>query len=225
HKSFASPHGGGGPGAGPVGVVERLRPFLPISRVVKTRDGTYSLDYDYPKSIGYVAPFYGNFGVLVRTYAYLLLLGREGLRAVSDHAVLNANYVLSKLKDIFPAVSDHYMHECVLSAKSLAANGVRAMDIAKGLIDRGFHPPTVYFPLIVPEAMMIEPTETETRETLDAFIQAMRDLAQTARVNPAELHAAPVTTAVGRLDEVAAARNMDLAFAEEDDRRRTTDDG
>ncbi|MDP2989512.1 MAG: aminomethyl-transferring glycine dehydrogenase subunit GcvPB [Kiritimatiellota bacterium] len=212
HKSFAAPHGGGGPGAGPVGVVERLRPFLPISRVVKTRDGTFSLDYDYPKSIGYVAPFYGNFGVLVRTYAYLLLLGREGLRAVSDHAVLNANYVLSKLKDIFPAVSDHCMHECVLSAKSLVAGGVRAMDIAKGLIDRGFHPPTVYFPLIVPEAMMIEPTETETRETLDAFIQAMRELAQTARANPAELHAAPVTTTVGRLDEVAAARNMDLAF-------------
>jgi glycine dehydrogenase subunit 2 len=212
HKTFASPHGGGGPGAGPVGVVERLRPYLPISRVVKTRDGTYSLDYECPKSIGYVAPFYGNFGVLVRTYAYLLLLGREGLRAVSDHAVLNANYVLRRLGDLFPAVSDRCMHECVLSAKPFEACGVRAMDIAKGLIDRGFHPPTVYFPLIVPEAMMVEPTETETRETLDAFIQAMRDLAQAARDNPAALRAAPVTTAVGRLDEVAAARDMDLAF-------------
>ncbi len=213
HKSFASPHGGGGPGAGPVGVVERLRPFLPISRVVKIADGSFSLDYDYPKSIGYVAPFYGNFGVLVRTYAYLLLLGRAGLRVVSDHAVLNANYVLNALKDVFPAVNDHCMHECVLSAAPLAAaGGARAMDIAKGLIDRGFHPPTVYFPLIVPEAMMIEPTETETRETLDAFIAAMRALAMTARANPAALHAAPVTTVVGRLDEVAAARNMDLAF-------------
>ncbi|MDD5679592.1 MAG: aminomethyl-transferring glycine dehydrogenase subunit GcvPB, partial [Kiritimatiellae bacterium] len=137
---------------------------------------------------------------------------------VSDHAGLNANYVLNALKDIFPAVSDRCMHECVLSAKPLVAGGpavaggVRAMDIAKGLIDRGFHPPTVYFPMIVPEAMMIEPTETETRETLDAFIQAMRELEQTARTNPAALHAAPITTTVGRLDEVAAARSMNLAF-------------
>jgi len=213
HKTFATPHGGGGPGAGPVGVVERLRPFLPISRVVKTKDGTFTLDYDYPKSVGYIAPFYGNFGVLARTYAYCLLLGRDGLRGVSDHAVLNANYIQEKLRALFPAAAPgHCMHECVLSAKPLADGGIRALDIAKGLIDRGIHPPTIYFPLIVPEAMMIEPTETETRETLDRFIAVMTELAREARERPAALKQAPVTTPVGRLDEVAAARNLDLVF-------------
>ncbi len=212
HKTFSTPHGGGGPGAGPVGVVERLQPYLPISRVVKTRDGTYALDYDHPKSIGYVAPFYGNFGVLVRTYAYCLLIGREGLRAVSNHAVLNANYLLAKLRKYFTANYDGpCMHEFVLSAKPEQAGGARAMDFAKGLIDHGIHPPTVYFPLIVPEAMMVEPTETETRETLDHFVAVMTELAETARKNPDTLHAAPATTTIGRLDEVAAARNMDLA--------------
>jgi len=213
HKTFATPHGGGGPGAGPVGVVEKLRKYLPISRVIKNKDGMFSLDYDYPKSIGYVAPFYGNFAVIVRTYAYCLMLGKEGLRAVSDRAVLNANYVLAKLRDVFPPAHDRRcMHECVLSGKRFGKKGIHALDIAKGLIDRGFHPPTIYFPLIVPEAMMIEPTETETRETLDEFIAAMRSLARTAEENPAELKAAPVTTSIGRLDEVAAARKMDLVF-------------
>lgn len=214
HKTFATPHGGGGPGAGPVGVVEKLRKYLPISRIIKNKDGMFSLDYDYPKSIGYVAPFYGNFSVLIRAYAYCLMQGKEGLRAVSAHAVLNANYVLAKLRDCFPAAGgDSCLHECVLSAEKLAAEkGVRALDIAKGLIDRGFHPPTVYFPLIVPEAMMIEPTETETRETLDEFIAALRELAQKAREKPEELKAAPQTTSIGRLDEVAAARGMDLVF-------------
>jgi glycine dehydrogenase subunit 2 len=215
HKTFATPHGGGGPGAGPVGVVERLRPYLPISRVVKTKDGTFTLDYDYPKSIGYVAPFYGNFGVLVRTYAYCLLLGRDGLRAVSDHAVLNANYIQEKLRHLFPAAAaGRCLHECVLSAKPLAEHGIRAMDIAKGLIDKGIHPPTVSFPLIVPEAMMVEPTETETRETLDQFVAAMTELFRAAQEHPETLKQAPVTTPIGRLDEVAAARNMDLAFAD-----------
>jgi glycine dehydrogenase subunit 2 len=213
HKTFATPHGGGGPGAGPVGVCRRLRPYLPISRIIKTKDGTCGLDYDHPKSIGYVAPFYGNFGVLIRTYAYCLLLGRDGLRAVSNHAVLNANYVQEKLRTLFPASAPgRCMHECVLTAKPLGVHGIRAMDIAKGLIDRGIHPPTVYFPLIVPEAMMVEPTESETRETLDRFIEAMTDLAREAKENPEALRQAPVTTPVGRLDEVAAARNMDLAF-------------
>ena len=215
HKTFATPHGGGGPGAGPVGVVEKLRQYLPISRVAKNEDGMFRLDYDYPKSIGYVAPFYGNFAVIVRTYAYCLMLGRDGLRAVSDRAVLNANYVLAKLRDVFPPAHDRRcMHECVLSAGRFGEKGVHALDIAKGLIDRGIHPPTVYFPLIVPEAMMVEPTETETRESLDEFIAAMRALARTASENPAELSAAPVTTGVGRLDEVAAARNMDLVFVQ-----------
>jgi len=213
HKTFATPHGGGGPGAGPVGVVEKLRKYLPISRVVKNKDGMFSLDYDYPESIGYVAPFYGNFAVIVRAYAYCLMLGQEGLRAVSDRAVLNANYILAKLRAVFPsAAGGTCMHECVLSAERFGEKGIHAMDIAKGLIDRGIHPPTVYFPLIVPEALMIEPTETETREALDEFIAVMCDLARTANENPESLKAAPVTTCVGRLDEVAAARKMDLVF-------------
>lgn len=212
HKTFAAPHGGGGPGAGPVGVVERLRPYLPISRVIKTREGTFSLDYDQPKSIGYVAPFYGNFGVLLRSYAYCLMLGQEGLRDISNRAVLSANYILKKLSPYYKASGKRCMHECVLSAKSQAERGVGAMDIAKGLIDRGIHPPTVYFPLTVPEAIMIEPTETETRETLDMFICAMKELAKEARDHPDKLKEAPVTTPVGRLDEVAAARDMNLVY-------------
>lgn len=214
HKTFASPHGGGGPGSGPVGVVEKLRPFLPISRVIKTRDGMFSLDYDQPDSIGYVAPFYGNFGVLLRTYAYLLLLGREGLRDVSDHAVLNANYTLEKLRPYFDSVTPgRCMHECVISASRQAARGVRALDISKALIDKGYHPPTMYFPMIVPEALMIEPTETETRETLDEFVAAMIEILHTIETDSASLHAAPITTPIGRVDEVAAARTLNLVFS------------
>lgn len=213
HKTFASPHGGGGPGSGPVGVVEKLVPFLPVSRVIKTRDGIYSLDYDQPKSIGYVAPFYGNFGVILRTFAYLMLLGREGLREVSNHAVLNANYVLEKLRtSLTPVTSGHCMHECVLSADAFAKKGVRALDIAKALIDKGFHPPTMYFPSIVHEALMIEPTETETVETLDAFIEAMHEILAQAETDPESLRQAPTTTPIGRVDEVAAARNPNLTF-------------
>jgi glycine dehydrogenase subunit 2 len=215
HKSFATPHGGGGPGAGPVGVVGKLTGFLPISVVVKRGDGTFALEYDRPKSIGYVAPFYGNFGVVLRAYVYLLMLGREGLVRVAENAVLNANYVMARLKDCYPpAVESLCMHECVLSAEKLAReHGIRAIDIAKGLIDRGFHPPTVYFPLTVHEAIMIEPTETEAKETLDAFVAAMRDIAVQAAASPEALHAAPVTTPVGRLDETRAARDLNLACA------------
>ncbi|NLE67940.1 MAG: aminomethyl-transferring glycine dehydrogenase subunit GcvPB [Lentisphaerae bacterium] len=214
HKTFATPHGGGGPGAGPVGVVEKLRAFLPISRVIKTGDGTYSLDYDQPDTIGYVAPFYGNFGVVVRTYAYLLMLGREGLRDVSNRAVLNANYILEKLRPYFDsAAPGRCMHECVISARRHAAKGARALDISKALIDKGFHPPTMYFPAIVPEALMIEPTETETRETLDAFVDGMIEVVRAIEIDPERLHAAPVTTPVGRVDEVAAARALDIAFS------------
>ncbi len=213
HKTFATPHGGGGPGAGPVGVVEKLRPYLPISRVCKRADGVFYLDYDAPKSIGYIAPFYGNFGVIVRAYAYLLMLGREGLLEASGMAVLNANYVQERLRSRFEAVTKgRCMHECVFSAKSFAAKGVHALDFAKALIDRGLHPPTVYFPLIVPEALMIEPTETETRETLDRFVDALLELADLADRDPEALHAAPRTTPVGRLDEVAAARHPDLRW-------------
>ena len=213
HKTFSTPHGGGGPGAGPVGVVEKLRPFLPMSRVVKTRDGTYSLDYDLPKSIGYIAPFYGNFGVIVRAYAYMLMLGRDGMREASNMAVLNANYIQEQLRGCFDAVAPgRCMHECVFSGKPLEKYGVHTLDLAKGLIDRGIHPPTIYFPLNVPEAIMIEPTESESRETLDGFCAAVKDLLETAKSNPQALLNAPVTTPVGRLDEVAAAKSMDLVY-------------
>ncbi len=213
HKTFATPHGGGGPGAGPVGVKSHLVEFLPISRVIKRDDGTYALNYDHPDSIGYIAPFYGNFGVALKAYIYMLLLGKNGLEEVSDNAVLNANYILHSLKN-------HYhvpylrtcMHECVLTAKKQNEQGVHAMDIAKALIDRGFHPPTVYFPLVVKEALMIEPTETESRETIDAFIKAMIEVAELAEKNPEALHAAPETTPVSRLDETKAVKDMDFTF-------------
>ncbi len=214
HKTFGTPHGGGGPGAGPVGVVEKLVPFLPTSVICAKEDGSYYLDYDRPKSIGYIAPFYGNFGVIVRAYAYIIMLGREGLYRVSENAVLNANYILKKLSPYFdytlPA-DKPCKHECVFSASRQAKNGVRAVNIAKALIDRGYHPPTIYFPLTIPEAMMIEPTETESKETLDAFIEAMIEIAKLAETNPEEIIAAPVTTVVSHLDETKAAREPDLA--------------
>lgn len=215
HKTFSTPHGGGGPGAGPVGVSERLRPYLPISRVVRRGDGSYALDYDQPKSIGYIAPFYGNFGVLARAYAYILMLGGAGLKEVSEMAVLNANYIQEGLRPLDYAYAasteGRCMHECVFSAKPLGQYGVHAADIAKGLLDRGMHAPTMYFPLNVDEALMIEPTETETRETLDHFIAVMRELAETARDNPEALHAMPKETPVGRIDEVKAAKDMILS--------------
>ena len=207
HKTFATPHGGGGPGAGPVGVVERLRPYLPIGRVEKKADGSYWVNDDYPKSIGRLAPFFGNFGVVLRAYAYLLLLGREGLREVSDWAVLNANYMLAKLRPYYQAVTDNFcMHEAVFSGKKQGT-----LDVAKALIDRGFHPPTVFFPLNVPEAMMIEPTETAAKEELDRFIAAMVEIAGLATTDKQKLHEAPVTMPVGRLDELAAVKMMDFA--------------
>jgi glycine dehydrogenase subunit 2 len=213
HKTFATPHGGGGPGAGPVGVKKHLEPFLPISRIAKRTDNTYALNYDFPKSIGYIAPFYGNFAVCLRAYAYILMLGKQGLIEVSENAVLNANYVMHSLKnDYHVPYPTTCMHECVLSAKNQAAQDVHAIDIAKALIDAGFHPPTVYFPLIIKEAMMIEPTETESKETLDAFIEAMKRIAAAAREAPEALHAAPRTTPVGRLDETKAAKDMDVCF-------------
>ncbi len=212
HKTFGTPHGGGGPGSGPVGVVEKLTDFLPISVVRKAADGSFFLDYNLPKSIGYIAPFYGSFGVILKAYAYIRMLGRDGLKRVSQNAVLNANYIREKLKDHYDLpYPQTCMHECVFSASRQLACGVSAMDVAKALIDRGFHPPTVYFPLIVHEALMIEPTETESRETLDAFIDAMIDIARLAEQDPAAITNCPKTTPVGRLDEVQAARKPDLA--------------
>ena len=192
HKTFATPHGGGGPGAGPVGVSPKLVAYLPTSVIRKREDGSYFLDYDLPKSIGYIAPFYGNFGVIVRAYTYMLMLGREGLKRTSDNAVLNANYVRVKLREYYDLPYDRTcMHECVFSALRQAKLGVRALDIAKALIDRGFHPPTIYFPLTVPEALMIEPTETESKETLDAFIAAMIEIAELAQKDPRAIELLP----------------------------------
>ena len=212
HKTFATPHGGGGPGAGPVGVCRKLVEFLPTSLVGERPDGTYFLDYDRPKSIGYIAPFYGSFGIILRAYAYILTLGREGLLRVAENATLNANYIMAKLRPYYDLPYGQICkHECVFSACRQAEHGVRALDIAKALIDRGFHPPTVYFPLTVNEAIMIEPTETESKETLDAFIEAMIEIADLARSNPQEITRCPRTTVVGRLDETRAARQPDLA--------------
>jgi len=213
HKTFATPHGGGGPGAGPVGVKDKLLPYLPVSIVVKRSDGTYALEYDRPKSIGYIAPFYGNFGIILRAYVYTLMLGGEGLRHVAETAVLNANYIRARLREYYkPAVDRVCKHECVFSTTDeMAANGVHALDIAKTLIDMGFHPPTVYFPTTVKEAMMIEPTETESKETLDAFIQAMIEIAAQAQKEPEKLKAAPINAPVSRPDEVAAAKNLNIA--------------
>ncbi len=212
HKTFSTPHGGGGPGAGPVGVSERLVPFLPVPRVERWDDGRYFLDWGQPKAIGQVAPFYGAFGVIVKAYTYMLMLGRDGLRRASADAVLNANYLRARLRDVYDLPHDVLCkHECVFSASRQAAKGVLAFDVAKALIDRGFHPPTVYFPLTVDEALMIEPTETESKETLDAFVAAMREIAEVAERDPDSLHACPTTTPVGRLDETRAARQPDLA--------------
>jgi glycine dehydrogenase subunit 2 len=209
HKTFATPHGGGGPGAGPVGVSSRLAPYLPTSVVVKREDGTFALAYDRPKSIGYIAPFYGNFGVILRAYAYMLLMGRNGLREASENAVLNANYLRARLKPWFDLPHDRMaMHECVFSAARQSARGVHAIDIAKALIDEGFHPPTVYFPLIVKEALMIEPTESESKEDMDRFVDAMIRIARLAEAHPEAFAAMPVSTSVSRLDETKAVKDM-----------------
>lgn len=213
HKTFATPHGGGGPGAGPVGVKEELVPYLPVSVVAKRSDGTYTLEYDRPQSIGYIAPFYGNFSVVLKAYVYILMLGNEGLRRVAENAVLNANYLKEKLKSHYRIAFDRLCkHECVFSiSDQMAQNGIRAIDVAKALIDRGFHPPTVYFPTVVHEAMMIEPTETESKETLDGFIDAMIDIADQAASDPEKLRTAPTTAPVCRPNETAAAKNLNIA--------------
>jgi glycine dehydrogenase subunit 2 len=214
HKTFATPHGGGGPGAGPVGVKNRLCRFLPISKVVMRTDGTFALDYHYPDSIGYIAPFYGNFGVLVKAYAYILLLGREGLVDVAEKSVLNANYIREKLKKYYHLPYDRTcMHECVFSAQRQKEKGVSALDIAKYLLEKGIHPPTVYFPLIVKEALMIEPTETESKETLDEFIGRMVEAAHLAETQPERFAELPENTPVQRVDEVKAARDLNLKWS------------
>lgn len=214
HKTFSTPHGGGGPGAGPVGVKKELEEFLPTSRIIKRDDGTYALDYHKPSSIGYISPFYGNFGILLRAYAYILYNGREGLIEISENAVLNANYLKAKLRKRFSIpFQNGTLHEFVISAKGFAEGGVRANDFAKALIDRGIHPPTVYFPLNVKEAMMVEPTETESRETLDNFIDVMFETADLAVSNPEAFKDFPLSMPVCRPDEVRAVKQPDLRFS------------
>ncbi|MDD4075570.1 MAG: aminomethyl-transferring glycine dehydrogenase subunit GcvPB [Eubacteriales bacterium] len=208
HKTFSTPHGGGGPGCGAVGCTAELAQFLPVPVVV--RDGDHGrLEYDRPLSVGKVKAFYGNFAVLVKTLAYIESLGGAGITEGAQNAVLNANYVMGMLRGVYDIPHDRIcMHECVVTpTEAMIEKGVHTSDIAKGLIDYGVHPPTIYFPLIVHEAMMIEPTETESRETLDAFVTAMKEIAQTALADPEAMHKMPLTTPVGRPDEVAAARN------------------
>jgi len=209
HKTFATPHGGGGPGSGPIAVSAELAPYLPGPRPLRDPDGRFS--WAVPtESIGRVHGWHGNVGIVVRAYSYLLALGSDGLRRVSERAVLNANYLLAGLREDYDLpYPGPVMHEFVLSARrQKKETGVRALDLAKGLIDRGIHPMTVYFPLIVEEAMMIEPTETESRETLDDFVAVLRDLARLAREDPQSLREAPVTAVVRRLDEARAARSL-----------------
>ena len=206
HKTFSTPHGGGGPGAGPVCVTEALRPFLPVPRVIKTGDG-YTLTEDFPHSVGKIHAFYGNFAILVRAYSYILSLGAD-LKKVSQYAVLNANYIKESLKDVYHLAFDRpCMHECVFNDKHQEEHNVTTLDIAKRLMEYGFHPPTVYFPLVVHGAIMVEPTETESKEMIDAFIDTMRTIAEEVKTDPERFHEAPRLTKVRRMDETGAARN------------------
>jgi glycine dehydrogenase subunit 2 len=212
HKSFSTPHGGGGPGSGPVAVNKKLKSFLPVPLITK-KDDHYSLDYDSEETIGKVTAFYGNFALMVRAYIYIRMIGKDGFRKVAEHAVVNANYIKSQLKDKYDLGYDSpTMHEFVLSAERQKKRGAKALDIAKRLLDYGIHPPTVYFPLIVKEAMMIEPTETESKEMLDRFIEVLKEIDMEIDTNLQYILDAPHTTPVGRLDEAGAARNLDINY-------------
>jgi glycine dehydrogenase subunit 2 len=213
HKTFSTPHGGGGPGCGAIGLMSHLEPFLP--KPVVRHDGVkVVLDNDCPQSIGRVSFHFGQFLMEVRAYTYLMAFGREHINTISRYSVLNANYVRARLKEVLPPAHDRpCMHECILTAeKYKKEHGVRALDISKRLIDYGFHPPTNYFPLIVPECLMIEPTETESKETLDAFCDAMIAICEEAKSTPEVLHNAPTTQLVGRLDETKAVKDLDVRW-------------
>jgi glycine dehydrogenase subunit 2 len=214
HKTFSTPHGGGGPGAGPVVCSERLLPYLPIPRIARHEDGSFHRDWNRPKSIGRVRSFLGNVGVCVRAWAFIKTLGLEGLREMSATAVLNANYLLARLRETFdvPFGEGRCMHEFVIDATKQKKAGARAMDLAKGLLDRGIHPPTTYFPLVVPEALMIEPTESESRSTLDSFADVLIELANEAETRPEAFAEYPRTTPISRPDEAAAARRPLLVW-------------
>ncbi|MBN1320074.1 MAG: aminomethyl-transferring glycine dehydrogenase subunit GcvPB [Thermoleophilia bacterium] len=214
HKTFSTPHGGGGPGAGPVAANAALAPYLPLPLVHRSEtEGTFTLDYDRPLSIGRVKGFYGNVSVIVRAYTYLLRMGADGLTRASEDAVLNANYLRARLRDLYPVPHEGpCMHEFVSSATAHLARGVTARDVAKRLLDFSIHPPTIYFPLIVPEALMVEPTETEDLRALDSFVEAMQQIDREAREDPEILRTAPHTTVVSRPDEVEAARHPILRW-------------
>ena len=212
HKTFTGPHGGGGPGSGPVGVKAELMPYLPKPVLVK-EDGTYRFEYDRPQSIGRVKPYYGNFGINVRAYTYIRTMGPEGLKQVSENAVLNANYMMRRLEGAFVLpYKQHCKHEFVISGKNQKKLGVRTLDMAKRLLDFGYHPPTIYFPINVEECMMIEPTETESKETLDEFCDRLLQIAKEVEDNPEIVQEAPHTTVIGRLDETTAARKPILRY-------------
>jgi len=215
HKTFSTPHGAGGPGAGPLCVKRHLEPFLPVPRVIRDGGGMYRRETatEHPKSIGRVRSFVGNFGVLVRAYTYIRTLGEEGLVETGRDAILAANYLLALVRGGYDVAYERSpMHEFVLTAAKQKRQGANGLDIAKALIDEGFHPPTVYFPLIVPEALMIEPTETEPKETLDAFADALLRIAKRIETDPKSVHEAPVKAPLRRLDEVAAARKPVLRY-------------
>ncbi|GAF13647.1 LOW QUALITY PROTEIN: glycine dehydrogenase [Bacillus sp. JCM 19045] len=219
HKTFTGPHGGGGPGSGPVGVKKDLIPYLPKPLLVQGNDGQYMFDYNRPDSIGRVKPFYGNYGINLRAYTYIRTMGPEGLKLVSEYAVLNANYMMRRLEPYFDLpYKQHCKHEFVLSGRRQKKLGVRTLDIAKRLLDFGYHPPTIYFPLNVEECMMIEPTETESKETLDEFIEAMIQIAKETEETPEVVQEAPHHTVIGRLDETLAARKPVLRFEQEKNR-------
>jgi glycine dehydrogenase subunit 2 len=208
HKTFTTPHGGGGPGAGPVGVKADLVPFLPTPTVERL-NGHLTLDFKRPKSIGRVRSFYGNFGMLVRAYTYILAMGGDGLTEASRDAVLSANYLRNEIQGVLDMPHEGpCMHEFVASALNLASHGIKALDVAKGLLERDFYAPTIYFPLVVHEAIMVEPTETESKDTLDAFATAVKEIVKQAEEDPQTLHEAPHGLPVGRLDEVATARKI-----------------
>ncbi|HIG0359342.1 aminomethyl-transferring glycine dehydrogenase subunit GcvPB [Clostridium sporogenes] len=212
HKTFSTPHGGGGPGSGPVGVKKHLAKFLPIPTIEKEND-KFILDYNRPDSLGKIRSLYGNFGVMVKAYTYILTMGKEGLKAASQNAVLNANYIKESLRDYYNIGKDDICkHEVILSTLKENPHHIATLDIAKRLIDYGVHPPTVYFPLIIEEALMIEPTESESKETVDEFIDAMKKIAVEAKENPELLHEAPVNAPVRRLDQVKAARKPILKW-------------
>jgi glycine dehydrogenase subunit 2 len=214
HKTFSVPHGGGGPGSGPVGLKAHLAPFMPVPVVVKDDQGVYRLNYDLPQTIGKVGPYYGAYLAVVRSWAYIAHFGKQNIHMISEDAVLNANYLRVKLgKTIDIAYDRICMHEAVFSLKNLKAQtGIKALEVAKRIIDYGYHPPTMYFPLIVPECLMIEPTETESLETIDDFISAMEKIVAECSTDPETVKSAPHTAPVGRIDEATAARNLDLSW-------------